>query len=225
MLYNTLHQGAPLSGGQGWLQGLSSASISWCLLPQICFYEAETTRKVLHSTALTMEHHHRNSIATFSSEISPRPHCRLPELELAFCLKGIPVLKTWWRLLAVNACFFCSYPSHKHDPPPLATSLTKGSKQGVSTRAAGPDWWRCFQYVESYSFSLILSPVIFRHRILVTQVNIVMPLATPIFHMLHHFPFSISQCSSHCTKSLFLNTPGKRKTPLMIYFLISDDLI
>lgn len=62
----------------------------------------------------------------------------LPELELAFCLKGIPMLKTWWRLLAVNACFFCSYPSHKHDPPPLATSLTKGSKQGVSTRAAGP---------------------------------------------------------------------------------------
>lgn len=79
-----------------------------------------------------------NSIAVCSSEISPRPHCRLPELELAFCLKGIPMLKTWWRLLAVNACFFCSYPSHKHDPPPLATSLTKGSKQGVSTRAAGP---------------------------------------------------------------------------------------
>lgn len=73
-------------------------------------------------------------------------------------------------------------------------------------------------YVESYSFSLILSPVIFRHRILVTQVNIVMPLATPIFHMLDHFPFSISQCSSHCTKSLFLNIPGKRKTPLMIFF-------
>lgn len=165
-----------------------------------------------------MEHHHRNSIAACSSEISPRPHCRLPELELAFCLKGIPMLKTWWRLLAVNACFFCSYPSHTHDAPPLATSLTKGRKEGASTRAAGP--------LTGGDVFNMLSPTHFPwfSRLSSSDTEfwllklILLCLATPIFHMLDHFPFSISQCSSHWTKSLFLNTPGKRKTPLFFFF-------
>lgn len=148
-----------------------------------------------------------------SDPSSAHPHQHLP-----FIL--IRTLRTPVQIPSCPCLFL--YPTqvthitHPHRPH-LSLKEVKESP-GISARMAWASPMGEERFLTCWVPLLFLNSLleVFRRRILVTQVDLIIHLVTLTFHTFDNSALSISDGSSHSTQFLFLNIPEKRKMPLII---------